>query len=181
MFAPLPFWICACSWRAAARDVRFPRIHALLWVDSGRTFCGEAQNAKQATHGKTEVATSGGSAPHACAGPRPASLALPSAAGTLRVLRLAQQLPLPEGVPLRGAAHLVPRAATPEPTPSPVGRLRGLARALSPAYSSDHSPVPGVRLALGYLGEEPYAGKAHVRICEGQSRMAALLDHSPAM
>ena len=31
---------------------------------------------------------------------------------------------------------------------------------------------------LGYLWEEPYAGKPHVRICEGESRMAELLDHA---
>ena len=30
---------------------------------------------------------------------------------------------------------------------------------------------------LGYPREEPYAGKPHVRICEGESRMAELLDH----
>jgi hypothetical protein len=33
----------------------------------------------------------------------------------------------------------------------------------------------------GYSREEPYAGKPHVRICEGESRMAELLDHSPAL
>jgi hypothetical protein len=32
--------------------------------------------------------------------------------------------------------------------------------------------------ASGHLGEEPYAGKPHVRICEGKSRMAALLDRN---
>ena len=31
----------------------------------------------------------------------------------------------------------------------------------------------------GYSREEPYAGKPHVRICEGESRMAELLDHPP--
>ena len=31
----------------------------------------------------------------------------------------------------------------------------------------------------GHLREEPYAGKPHVRICEGESRMAELLDHAP--
>ncbi len=32
----------------------------------------------------------------------------------------------------------------------------------------------------GYLREEPGAGKPHARICEGESRMAELLDHDPA-
>jgi hypothetical protein len=30
---------------------------------------------------------------------------------------------------------------------------------------------------LGHPREEPYAGKPHVRICEGESQMAELLDH----
>jgi hypothetical protein len=34
---------------------------------------------------------------------------------------------------------------------------------------------------LGYPWEEPYAGKPHVRICEGKSRMAELLDHPRAL
>lgn len=87
----------------------------------------------------------GGSALQARACRRSASVALPSAAGALRVLRLAQQLPLPEGVPLRGAAHLVPCTATPEPTLFRLGRLRVLAQALSPTYASARSLVPGVR------------------------------------
>jgi len=33
-------------------------------------------------------------------------------------------------------------------------------------------------VALGNLQEEPSAGKPHARICEGESRMAELLDHS---
>ena len=33
----------------------------------------------------------------------------------------------------------------------------------------------------GYPREEPYAGKPHVRICEGKSRMAELLDHPPSL
>ena len=33
-------------------------------------------------------------------------------------------------------------------------------------------------MALGNLQEEPSAGKPHARICEGESRMAELLDHS---
>lgn len=32
---------------------------------------------------------------------------------------------------------------------------------------------------LDRLWEEPYAGKPHVRICEGESRMAELLDQYP--
>ena len=32
-------------------------------------------------------------------------------------------------------------------------------------------------MALGDLQEEPSAGKPHARICEGESRMAELLDH----
>ena len=32
------------------------------------------------------------------------------------------------------------------------------------------------RLTLGYPWEEPDARKTHVRICEGESRMAELLD-----
>jgi hypothetical protein len=32
-------------------------------------------------------------------------------------------------------------------------------------------------VALGDLQEEPSAGKPHARICEGESRMAELLDH----
>jgi hypothetical protein len=31
-----------------------------------------------------------------------------------------------------------------------------------------------------YPREEPGAGNLHARICEGESRMAELLDHSPA-
>ena len=34
-------------------------------------------------------------------------------------------------------------------------------------------------MALGDLQEEPSAGKPHARICEGESRMAELLDHPP--
>jgi hypothetical protein len=34
-------------------------------------------------------------------------------------------------------------------------------------------------VALGDLQEEPSAGKPHARICEGESRMAELLDHPP--
>jgi hypothetical protein len=30
--------------------------------------------------------------------------------------------------------------------------------------------------SIGYLQDEPDAGKPHVRICEGKSRMAELLD-----
>jgi hypothetical protein len=33
--------------------------------------------------------------------------------------------------------------------------------------------------ALGDLQEEPSAGKPHARICEGESRMAELLDQPP--
>ena len=33
-------------------------------------------------------------------------------------------------------------------------------------------------MALGNLQEEPSAGKPHARICEGESRMAELLDRS---
>jgi len=33
-----------------------------------------------------------------------------------------------------------------------------------------------VHADLDRLWEEPYAGKPHVRICEGESRMAELLD-----
>jgi len=36
-------------------------------------------------------------------------------------------------------------------------------------------------VALGNLQEEPSAGKPHARICEGESRMAELLDHSPVV
>src|SRR5437867_6606498 len=42
--------------RAAAQDVHFLGIHALLWLDPGRAFCGEAEGAEQATEGKAEVA-----------------------------------------------------------------------------------------------------------------------------
>jgi hypothetical protein len=35
-------------------------------------------------------------------------------------------------------------------------------------------------VALGDLQEEPSAGKPHARICEGESRMAELLDHPRA-
>ena len=35
-------------------------------------------------------------------------------------------------------------------------------------------------MALGDLQEEPSAGKPHARICEGESRMAELLDHPPS-
>jgi hypothetical protein len=34
-------------------------------------------------------------------------------------------------------------------------------------------------VALGNLQEEPSAGKPHARICEGESRMAELLDQPP--
>jgi len=34
-------------------------------------------------------------------------------------------------------------------------------------------------VALGNLQEEPSAGNPHARICEGESRMAELLDHPP--
>ncbi len=33
-------------------------------------------------------------------------------------------------------------------------------------------------MTLGNPQEEPSAGKPHARICEGESRMAELLDHS---
>ena len=36
-------------------------------------------------------------------------------------------------------------------------------------------------MTSGYPREEPYAGKPHVRICEGESRMAELLDHPPRL
>lgn len=35
-------------------------------------------------------------------------------------------------------------------------------------------------MTRGYSREEPGAGKPHARICEGESRMAELLDHDPA-
>jgi hypothetical protein len=37
-----------------------------------------------------------------------------------------------------------------------------------------------VNAVSGHLREEPYAGKPHVRICEGESQMAELLDHPQA-
>ena len=37
------------------------------------------------------------------------------------------------------------------------------------------------RVLRGYLREGPYAGMPHVWICEGESQMAELLDHAPAV
>jgi hypothetical protein len=120
--------------RAAARDVRFPGIHALRGLDPGRTFCGEAEDAEQATDGQAEVAADGSSAPDASGGVRSAPMALPSAAGALPVLQSAEQLPLPEGVLSASAAHLVPRLAAPEPTSDELGRLWRRAPTLSFAH-----------------------------------------------
>jgi hypothetical protein len=61
-----------------------------------------------------------------------------------------------------------------------VGRFPRLAENLSLASSTYHSPLAyRIRcLTSGYLQEEPDAGKPHVRICEGESRMAELLDQT---
>jgi hypothetical protein len=61
-----------------------------------------------------------------------------------------------------------------------VGRFPRLAEKFSFASSTYHSPLAyrvGC-LTSRYLQEEPDAGKPHVRICEGESRMAELLDKS---
>ena len=53
---------------------------------------------------------------------------------------------------------------------------RSLSDSLFPVRKS-LTPPDHVQADLGYLWEEPYAGKPHVRICEGESQMAELLDH----
>ena len=65
---------------------------------------------------------------------------------------------------------MVPFAAAAESTQAGLGRLQRSVTALSPSASPDHSPtLIANKLNRGYLREEPYAGKPHVRICEGEA------------
>ena len=76
-------------------------------------------------------------------------------------------------------AHLVqlPQAAKPEEPAHGLGLVRGSDRVLASAPTSDHSPLDtSARHDAGYFREEPGAGKPPARICEGESRMAELLD-----
>ena len=88
-----------------------------------------------------------------------------------------------ECIPSGGPAHLVPLppATKPEGPAPDLGPLQGAARTLPSAATSDHSPWADERHDAGYPREEPGAGKPHARICEGESRMAELLDRDPRL
>ena len=88
-----------------------------------------------------------------------------------------------ERVPAGSPAHLVqlPQAAKPEKPAHGLGRVRGSDCTLPSARSSDHSPLGAASgMTRVTSREEPGAGKPPARICEGESRMAELLDHDPA-
>jgi hypothetical protein len=82
-------------------------------------------------------------------------------------------------------ASISPGVALPE-TAQPGKSMHGLARvrdsdgALPPAHTAHHSHLgAGPDMDAGHSREEPGTGKPHARICEGESRMAELLDHDP--
>ncbi len=75
---------------------------------------------------------------------------------------------------------MVSKPSSAESAPNDLASFSLVAGALSPTSTSPHSvPTALPCLISGYLQEEPSAGKPHARICEGESRMAELLDHPP--
>jgi hypothetical protein len=102
-----------------------------------------------------------------------------STAGPLCLLWFAVQLSVAIPFSLGSRQNLVPSLTASQPEEEfDLGRFQRLAEDLSLTSSSYHSSLAyrvGY-LTSGYLQEEPDAGKPHVRICEGESRMAELLD-----
>ena len=90
----ITFLVTRATGPLAVCDVRFPGFHSLLWENPRWPFRREAQNAEPAATSQTQVATASREATYACSSRRPASLALPGAARSLRVLRTSQQHPL---------------------------------------------------------------------------------------
>ena len=85
------------------------------------------------------------------------------------------------GVPAGSAAHLVqlPAAAKPEEPAHGLGRFEALTACFP--LPTLGSLIPGRQRGMTRVTsrEEPGAGKPPARICEGESRMAELLDHPP--
>ena len=100
-------------------------------------------------------------------------------AGPLCLLWFADKLSVTFPISLGSWQNLVQSLKASQPEEKfDLGRFLRLAEDLSLASSTYHSSLAYRvgRLTLGYLQEEPDAGKPHVRICEGESRMAELLD-----
>ncbi len=101
---------------ASPLDLRLSGPHSLLWVDTGWAIRLQAQDAVEAIVAETAGGPSGGKAPDASAFGRAASLVMQRAAGSLPVLRLAEQ---PAGlglVSLSGDPDLVSLASSSKST-----------------------------------------------------------------
>ena len=180
-FGRLPALQRRAARRAAAGNLRLSRLHPLLRVDTGWPVHCEAQDAEQAPDAQADGAAPGGLAAHARADGRAATLVRQRPARPLRLLWAAEQLPRAERVsPGESGASgsAVYGGAVRRP-----GAWPGTASKRCSSAFLCHclgSLILGRRRRhdAGYPREEPGAGKPHARICEGESRMAELLDHN---
>lgn len=134
--------------RTASGNFRLPGIHPLLRVDAGRPVHCETQDTGKKAGPQVGSAPPGNEEAYAPAHRRATSLALPSVARPLRLLRLlrcASQLSCPERFPASSPANLVPRTATSQPKgPMPhLGPLQGPRPALHLADTNDHTTLGG--------------------------------------
>ena len=140
-------------------------------------YCGRTRDGrfvvKRKTHSKrankqAECATAGGQAQDAYARFRSAPMAVPSVARTLRVLWVAEQLPLPHGLPSLDQRCLVQCTETSQPAATQLGNLRGFARAFLPSASTDHSSLHGVTTVSGLPSGRAVCGKSARTDLRGQ-------------
>ncbi len=103
------------------------------------------------------------------------SLVASSAARSLRVPRTAGQLSCDECLPSTGSAALLSLARRRSQRQCPGTATACCSSACPSPRSASLTRERNSEINRGYLREELYAGKPHVRICEGEGRMAELL------
>ena len=155
--------------RRAARDVRFPGLHALLRKDPGRAVHGPSQNPAGTLGPQAEGTAAAIETADARASARTAWMAGSRAARALRILwRHRQQLrPAPFPDPGRQSlawSDMAARAKAPN-VMGPVQCPSARQPAAAAEARSRLARTSGLR--RGYSSEEPDAGKLQVRICGG--------------
>jgi RNA-directed DNA polymerase len=137
-----------------------------------RTVHGQEEDPGQAHGPQVEGATVGNEGTPTSPGARTASMALPSAQGSLRILRRHLQLSLHGAIPPPRCQIVVHgAAATKSEGETNLGMVRPAPGGLPPA-KADCPPtlVRWTSMTAGYPSEEPIAGKPHDGICGGESQ-----------
>lgn len=153
---PVRGHLAPAALRAAARNLRLPRLHSLLRADQGRPVYREAQDGKETPDAQADGVAPGGLAAHARVTGCAARVVRRCAAWTLRLLRQAAQLSSAQRLLPRSASDMdaLSETAQPEKSAHGVARVRDPDGTLPSARSTHHSHLgTGADLTRVTLGK----------------------------